>query len=789
MKRFAAIITLIALGAVYSTSVLSQSAAPLESAARRQPTVADVVFTEPTISTDDRVLFTSRTQAPHYGSYATLFEAAVAEDGNHSITELSYFPERMSLIANSGELVVHNRFGLYRSDRNRTALFPVEGYPNFAQGEQIQIGALPTLSHSPDGQFYLYYQNYSGARGRLILHEDTSDTKIIVSRNIGVVLDAPPAVWSPDSSQFLYNKGDHIYYYSLQQLTRNRVLDESLRRLGPGSLNSVAWTPGGTIFYIKGKTIYTLDSAALFTQGFYSDFLQTATSVGTLPFDFDPNTDSFSVSPQGTRIILNKNNRDLFLYFVRGTAQQDTPIGSSLAIKYTQLAVDAEISQIHWPSNELIVFLTEDLGDDFGRNRVYRIAVNPAENNYAIAPAPEAGIRSLALNRDRRFIALVGETQTIIKNSSTWDTVYTIPHLGGISAQWTPANSLIVAGTHTIIEFTPTTAEQRLITLSQVTNYAFSTDSQRIIAANSTGTANYAYSPQTQSWRSFVGSAPITGNFQQRTTSQTYRVYLEELTGTRYRNRIQIRHLNGYTTTTLFSSPGSAYEPYPSIDDPVNLVHFSHGSRIRSRKVALVFNLIDSNSGLNQILATLRDYNIRATFFVNGNFIRTNPRSTRTVAEARHEIGSLFVNYFDMTDNRYNITPDFIHHGLSSTEDLYHAATGAELALLWHAPYYFSNPEMIHSAAQIGYTYVDRDIDGNKPGSTDAWQHIERIVRRKLPGSIISLRVGEADETDGPTPGQVSTSSLHRHLPLLLNFLLEQGYTIVPVSELIEETK
>ena len=148
-----------------------------------------------------------------------------------------------------------------------------------------------------------------------------------------------------------------------------------------------------------------------------------------------------------------------------------------------------------------------------------------------------------------------------------------------------------------------------------------------------------------------------------------------------------------WCATCASTAPGScrpdrqtAYEAFPAEEEPADPALFAHGSRLRRREVALVFDAVDAVEGLASILSTLEEYGIRATFFVNGEAVRRYPDAVREIAEAGHEVGSLFFTHFNMTDARFQVDGEFIKHGLARAEDEYHAVTGRELALLWHAP-------------------------------------------------------------------------------------------------------
>ncbi|MCX7040516.1 MAG: polysaccharide deacetylase family protein, partial [Spirochaetes bacterium] len=233
-------------------------------------------------------------------------------------------------------------------------------------------------------------------------------------------------------------------------------------------------------------------------------------------------------------------------------------------------------------------------------------------------------------------------------------------------------------------------------------------------------------------------------------------------------------------------------EPFPAAEEPVDFGNVAHGSRIRRREVALVFNAIDSAEGLTEVLNTLSSRGLRCTFFVNGEFIRRNPDAVKEIADSGHEVGSAFHAHFNLTDSRFTVDTAFIKAGLARNEDDYFAATGRELSLLWHAPYYIVTSEMLAAAAEMNYVYVGRDMDtsdwvartetnearGIYFGAADL---VEKLVAEKRPGSIVPVQigVGEAGRDD----------YLFQKLDLVANELARLGYEIVPVSTLIEHAR
>jgi peptidoglycan/xylan/chitin deacetylase (PgdA/CDA1 family) len=269
-------------------------------------------------------------------------------------------------------------------------------------------------------------------------------------------------------------------------------------------------------------------------------------------------------------------------------------------------------------------------------------------------------------------------------------------------------------------------------------------------------------------------------------------VYLEPSTRGSYENLLMVRDTQGFGTVPLFPAETAAWEPFPASDETVDFTNFTHGSRLRRREVSLVFNATDSAEGLTSILNTLSTYKIRATFFVNGEFIRRYPDVVQEIGASGHEVGSMFYADFNMTDSRFTVDEEFVKAGLARNEDDYHAATGGELSLLWHAPYYIVSSEIIAAAAGMNYVYAGRDLDSlDWVASTGAnvargiylpaADLVERLIALKKPGSIIPLQVGVNDGRRG--------DYLFQKLDIIINELVRRGYSIVPVSTLIEHAR
>jgi peptidoglycan/xylan/chitin deacetylase (PgdA/CDA1 family) len=507
--------------------------------------------------------------------------------------------------------------------------------------------------------------------------------------------------------------------------------------------------------------------------------METGEIAGKIPFNFDPATDSFYVSPDGEKIIFNKAGTNLFLYFLKNSDYIST--GNVVSLPYLYLPRNTRLQKVVWPRNDIVTILTTSIKGGEQKTSVFRFDLRYTDKPLEFKEIPETDVVDIELSLDSDSVAVLYPDRISIKDYRTWSSSETFKYDNPIKAFWISDEQMLIAGRYSTEKYNIVSQKSEVLAVSQADSSGYTRDGS--VFASTKG--NLFVQNEDKSWKRVLSideAAPVS-------VSDKYRVYTQKLSSGPYSNMIMLRMLDSFGTEPLFPYPETRYEPFPAREEEINFNNFSHGSRIRRREISLVFNAIDSAGGLTEVLRILDDYNIKATFFVNGNFMRHNPDAVQELAMSNHEVGSLFYAYFNMTDSRYRVDKEFIKKGLARNEDDYYALTGKELALLWHSPFYVVNTDIINASIEMNYTYVNRDIDplewawdmseyGGKGLSIP--QMVEKIMNQKKPGSIIPIRLGEVKEGSG---------SLYRNLDLLLNNLIEMGYSIVPVSVLIDRAQ
>jgi peptidoglycan/xylan/chitin deacetylase (PgdA/CDA1 family) len=742
---------------------------------------AQVSFSGLDLSAKDRLLFASSARNPDYGNFSTLFLANVR---TKSMRQLTFFPENVLLLQDRDVLQIQNRYGVFRSAPGFSTIAPLAIFPSFVGGSQIQVGRIAPMQTSPDGRFVLYARATSAAYGDLVLLDVSSGAATLVSAHVEISLDRFPASWSPDSRFVVYSKESGLYYYSLSQLRGGRVLAESLRRIGDGTISNARWSRDGTLVYVSGQVVYAIDPNELFTRALYAGFLAIGKVMGKIPFDFDSNFDSFWVSPDGRNLLLDKGGRNIFLYYL--STEDFHPNGTPLDLPYLYLPRDTTVRKVIWSIASIVTILCDTRASGVRGSAVFRLAMDQQGRYGSFVQTRDSGVLDIVLSPDESLAALMEPDAVSWRDYASWEEKGRAAEPSPLHVLWLSQEELLIAGAYFIERLSLAAGTSTLVALSQPGDYGFAADSDSV-ETSLKGRA-LALDEPSGAWGT-IETYHVKGSAG---ASEDFRVYLAGSTRGCYANLVMVREAKGYGTTPLFPPETTVFEPFPAADQPVSFTNFTHGSRVRRREVSLVFNAIDSAEGLTDVLNTLSAYRIRATFFVNGEFIRRYPDAVREVAESGHEVGSLFSTYFTMTDSRFGVDRDFVKAGLARNEDDYFAATGRELSLLWHAPYYIVNSDIIAWAAQMNYTYVGRDLDPyDWVPATDfnrmrgiyfpAARLVERVIAEKKPGSIIPLQVGIV--------GGRRDDYLFQKLDLIINQLILLGYDVVPVSTLIEDAR
>ena len=711
--------------------------------------VFGINFNDLSLSSDDRLLFKIS-----FESQQAIF---ISRLNNLSMQQLTAFPEKLEVVDNGRTIFALNRFGAARIPAAGGLPSALPGFPSFAGGNVPLRGRLQEFAASADGRWVVYIEPTSPAFGNLYLAEISSGEKRMISEKVELPASDFPARWSPDSRLFVYSKGGRLFYFPIIH-NLSAAVDERFRLIGPGWINSVLWGQNAEFFYFSGNTLYRVNNPELFTRTIYGDFLSIGAVTASFPFEFDSVFDRYWIAPDTGTILINKKEKSLFL-FLLGENQS-----SNSVLPHITLPHGTGRLVVFWPPfGQLTVISPKE-------STVWRFEIN-GKNIKTSTPQNVPPSFTGALSPDGTRVVFWGKNGLELWDYTNWRLIQNLGRESVLSCAWIN-NREFVSGNSRFIEginISGSSFSRRKICLSgAVDEFGFEDYyGSRILAR--TG-AEWFASDGKSAWTA-VNNPQIPLRNASLSTDR-YRVYLENQSSGYYKNIPMIRNISSTGTTSLVSrhSYGKAY------------------TLGRPMQIALCFDLYDDDTGLPQVLDALNRFNLKATFFMNGDFIRRNPNAASAIIEAGHEAASLFYAPIDFSDSRYRISQEFIAQGLARNEDEFHRATGRELSLLWHPPFYRSSDPINAAAAVSGYTTVRRDID---PGdwlsrddalrlnirSTSTGDMIEQIVARRRNNAVIPVRLGLL------SGGR--DEYLFQRIDVLLDALIRSGCEIVPVSAVV----
>ena len=744
---------------------------------------AEISFSSPDINQKNSVLFTVKANVPGNGSYETLFMKDLASG---RLEQLTFYPESMESLSSGGILQVRSRFGTGRYDTRADSFSWLDDYRPFYSGGLAGFGSLAPVAPSPDGRWQVSIEPVSAARGRLVIYDAAKALRCVVDDSVD--RGSIPVSWSPDSSALVYGVKGTLYFARPDSFFSVSQVDAQYRVLGPGSINAVSWYAPGRFLYATGTSVYRVQASELFARSLYSPLIGVGELAGNLPCCFNPATDTFAGSSDGGAVLFAKDCRNVYYCTLSGDdyASQSRPA----LLPYLLLPGNTARIQPMWTRDGVPVVFAYAVEDGKKMVKAWKLVELPAGKLFTPLELP-TGTLEVSVSRTGSLVAFRTAGALSVYDTASWKETASFHDERVVTACWGDEPNLFIGGTETVRKWNSATGSSSIILLSSVASSGWDEKGEKVLAE--TGhSARYTYAGNMRWAPAGAGRMrpPASGN-------ASWRIYPDSSAGY-FANMLYVR-----SATTPGGTVPLIQEPQKRLDRPADFASrtdsaaaatgtFSHGSRVTTREVALTFDGMDSLDGLPAILETLNRYGIRATFFINGEFIRRHPAAVNEIVKAGHQCASLFFTTWDLSGTRYRIDEDFIVRGLSRNEDDFFNATGQELTLLWHAPYYVNSPMIAEAGEKAGYRTVSPDVsvldwvtmDQNRtlPGlCKDSATLIEDVLAAKKPGSIIPVRIGKPE---GPRPDY-----LYDKIDVLINALIEDGYDIVSVDELIKNAR
>jgi peptidoglycan/xylan/chitin deacetylase (PgdA/CDA1 family) len=176
-----------------------------------------------------------------------------------------------------------------------------------------------------------------------------------------------------------------------------------------------------------------------------------------------------------------------------------------------------------------------------------------------------------------------------------------------------------------------------------------------------------------------------------------------------------------------------------------------------------------------KLIETLKENNIKATFFLIGQHIRLCPHGVREIIAEGHEIGNHSNDHACLGENG-NLDEDGIRQNLATVQKAVYDITGAYPAY-FRAPYLDYSQTLEKVVKEMGMAFIGTNVDSmdwNSGITTD--QIVSNVLNSAMDGGIILMH----EHSEGDLERTI------RAIPLIVTELRRRGYDILTVSGLTQ---
>ena len=186
------------------------------------------------------------------------------------------------------------------------------------------------------------------------------------------------------------------------------------------------------------------------------------------------------------------------------------------------------------------------------------------------------------------------------------------------------------------------------------------------------------------------------------------------------------------------------------------------------KKIALTFDAAWGNEDTAQILEILKKHDVRVTFFMTGGWVESYPDDVKAILAAGHDLGNHSENHKNMSQ----LSDAEKKEELMKVHEKVRTLTGYEM-FLFRPPYGDYDNAGVNVAKENGYYTIQWDVDSLDWKDYGVDSIIKTVTQHKHlgNGSIILCHNG--------------AKYTAKALDMLIATLKNEGYTFVPVSELI----
>lgn len=200
-------------------------------------------------------------------------------------------------------------------------------------------------------------------------------------------------------------------------------------------------------------------------------------------------------------------------------------------------------------------------------------------------------------------------------------------------------------------------------------------------------------------------------------------------------------------------------------DLPASPIYKGHEDK---KMVSFIVNVAWGNEYIPNMLETLKKHEIKATFFLEGRWVKENPSIAKMIVDAGHEVG----NHSYSHPNMKTLGANAVRDQLLKTNSVIEATTGVKVN--WFAPPSGSfRQEVVEIAKQYNMGTIMWSVD------TIDWQRpepnviVDRVMGKVHPGAIILMHPTDPTSKSLETL-IVSIKEKDLHIGTISNLLSEE---------------
>ena len=187
----------------------------------------------------------------------------------------------------------------------------------------------------------------------------------------------------------------------------------------------------------------------------------------------------------------------------------------------------------------------------------------------------------------------------------------------------------------------------------------------------------------------------------------------------------------------------------------------------KSEKViSLSFDAAWGNEDTQQLIDILGKYNIKATFFVVGEWVDKYPESVKALADAGHEI----MNHSNTHPDMVKLSVEDMKNEIVSCNEKIKAITGKS-PTLFRAPYGSYSNQLIETLDGLDMYCIQWNIDSLDWKDPSVEQLVKNVTSKASAGSICLFHNAAKNTPEA--------------LPQIIEALQADGYTFIPISQMI----